>query len=567
MRYVALACDYDGTLALGGRVDEPTLAALQRARDSGRRLLLVTGRRLDDLQAVFPHCRLFDRIVAENGAVAHDPAERETRPLAEAPPAAFVAALRERGVAPFDAGEVIVATWRPNEVPVLAAIRDLGLELQVIFNKDAVMVLPPGVNKATGLAAVLAEMRLSPHNVVAVGDAENDHALLQLCECGVAVANALPMLKDRADLVTSGDHGAGVAELVDRLLANDLDDLASSLRRHEILLGREANGREVCLPPYGHSVLLAGTSGGGKSTLAAAFLERLGDRGYQFCLVDPEGDFEQFEGAVVLGTGRKAPEAAEVMAVLDAPSQNAVVNLTAVPRDERPRFFEALLPRLQELRSATGRPHWVVLDEAHHLLPSDRRTSAAIVPQRLRNTLLITLEPSGVAREALQSIDTLLVLGEDAAAALADFASVSGGGDGQGPVVPALERGQAAVWLRGAPAVRPFTVEPPRAAHRRHRRKYAEGELIEDEHFAFRGPEGKLNLRAENLRSFVRIAEGVDEDTWLHHFRQGDYSRWFRQVIKDEELAREAEQVERENVAAPEGRARIRQMVEKRYSV
>lgn len=565
MRYVALACDYDGTLALGGRVDEPTLAALQRVRDSGRRLLLVTGRRLDDLQSAFPHWRLFDRIVAENGAVAHDPAERETRRLAEPPPAAFAAALRERGVAPFDAGEVIVATWRPNEVAVLGAIRDLGLELQVIFNKDAVMVLPPGVNKATGLAAVLAEMRLSPHNVVAVGDAENDHALLQLCECGVAVANALPMLKERADLVTGSEHGAGVAELIDRLIANDLDELASSLRRHEILLGREADGAEVCLPPYGHSVLLAGTSGGGKSTLAGAFLERLGDRGYQFCLVDPEGDFEQFEGAVVLGAGRKAPEAAEVLAVLDAPSQNAVVNLTGVPRDERPRFFEGLLPRLQELRSATGRPHWIVLDEAHHLLPGDRRTSGAVVPQRLRNTLLITLEPSSVAREALQSIDTLLVLGEDAATALADFVSVAG--DGPGPDVPALERGQAALWPRGAPAVRPFSVEPPRAAHRRHRRKYAEGELIEDEHFAFRGPEGKLNLRAENLRSFVRIAEGVDEDTWLYHFRQGDYSRWFRQVIKDEELAREAEGVERENVAAPEGRARIRQLVETRYSV
>lgn len=428
------------------------------------------------------------------------------------------------------------------------------------------MVLPPGVNKASGLAAVLAEMRLSPHNVVAVGDAENDHALLQSCECGVAVANALPMLRERADLVTRAGHGAGVTELIDRLLANDLDDLAEPLRRHEILLGRDGGGGAVCLPPYGHSVLLAGSSGGGKSTLANAFLERLADRGYQFCLVDPEGDHEGFEGAVVLGTGRKAPEASEVLALLGAPAQNAVVNLTGVPRDERPRFFEGLLPRLQELRSATGRPHWLVLDEAHHLLPRERRTSGAVVPRRLRNALLITLEPSLVAPEVLQSIDTLLVLGEDASAALRDFASAAG----EGAAVPwtgTLDRGEAAIWLRGAQTVRPFTVEPPRAAHRRHRRRYAEGELPEDVHFAFRGAEGKLNLRAENLRSFVRIADGVDEETWLHHFRQGDYSRWFRTVIKDEELAREAEEVERANMPSSEGRARMREMVERRYAV
>ncbi len=566
MRYVALACDYDGTLATDGRVDEPTLAALGRVRDSGRRLILVTGRRLDDLQSVFPEYRLFDRIVAENGAVAYDPARRETRRLADPPPAAFTATLVERGVTPIDTGEVIVATWRPNEMAVLSAIRDLGLELQVIFNKEAVMVLPPGVNKASGLLAVLAEMSLSPHNVVAVGDAENDHALLQACECGVAVANALPMLKERADLVTSADHGAGVAELIGRLLANDLDDLAASLKRHEILLGRDGGGLEVCLPPYGHSVLLAGTSGGGKSTLAGAFLERLAERGYQFCLVDPEGDREGFERGVMLGTARKVPEPSEVMTVLDTPAQNAIVNLTGLPRDERPRFFETLLPRLQELRSATGRPHWIVLDEAHHLLPRDRPSSRAVVPQRLRSALLITLEPSTIAPEVLQSIDTLLVLGEDAGAALADFASTAGEG-GAAAEVPRVELGEAAIWERGSLHARAFRIEPPRSTHRRHRRKYAEGELVEDEHFAFRGPEGKLNLRAENLRSFVRIAEGVDEDTWLHHYRKGDFSRWFRHVIKDEELAREAEEAEEAGLPASEGRARIREMVEKRYSV
>lgn len=54
MRYLALATDYDGTLATHGQVDEETLDALKRLRESGRKLLLVTGRHLDDLSSVFP---------------------------------------------------------------------------------------------------------------------------------------------------------------------------------------------------------------------------------------------------------------------------------------------------------------------------------------------------------------------------------------------------------------------------------------------------------------------------------------------------------------------------------
>ena len=342
MRYIALACDYDGTLAHDGRVNQATRAALERLKASGRRLVLVTGRRVEDLQRVFPDFGVFERIVAENGAVLVDPAAREQRTLAEPPSMAFIDRLRDRGVSPFDVGHVIVATWRPNEVEVLSAIRDLGLEHQVIFNKDAVMVLPPGVNKATGLAAALDELRLSPHNVVAVGDAENDHALLQACECGVAVANAVPMLKERADLVTEAPRGEGVTQLIDRLIATDLADVSLALARHDVLLGRDSGGADVRLSPYGHNVLLAGPSGVGKSTLTNGLLERLADRGYQFCLVDPEGDHEAFRPAVVLGTAQKAPEPAEVMAVLEVPSQNAIVNLTGVTLEERPRLFDQL---------------------------------------------------------------------------------------------------------------------------------------------------------------------------------------------------------------------------------
>ncbi|HEX2657652.1 MAG TPA: HAD-IIB family hydrolase, partial [Polyangia bacterium] len=279
MRYLALACDYDGTLARHGCFDDATRTVLAQLKATGRKLILVTGRRIDDLEQACPDLSIFDCVVGENGAVLYAPATRETRALVEPPPPAFAETLKKRGVPEVACGRVIVATWQPYETVVLQVIRDLQLEMQVIFNKGAVMVLPSGVNKGSGLMAALEELRLSPHNVVAVGDAENDHALLAGCECGVAVANALPMLKQRADLVTAGEAGAGVAELALRMIRDDLADLEPTLTRHDLPIGADQGNQPVILPPYGATVLLAGTSGSGKSTFATAFLEGLSKHG------------------------------------------------------------------------------------------------------------------------------------------------------------------------------------------------------------------------------------------------------------------------------------------------
>ena len=183
MYFLALATDYDGTIAHHGRVDEPTLEALARFRKTGRRLILVTGRHLPDLKNVFPPMELFDLVVAENGALLYNPATQKERCLAPPPPPAFAEELRRRGVQPLEVGRVIVATWEPHETTVLDVIRQMGLELQIIFNKGAVMVLPANMNKAAGMKAALAELGLSAPNVVGVGDAENDHAFLLACGC------------------------------------------------------------------------------------------------------------------------------------------------------------------------------------------------------------------------------------------------------------------------------------------------------------------------------------------------------------------------------------------------
>jgi hydroxymethylpyrimidine pyrophosphatase-like HAD family hydrolase len=244
MRYRCLACDYDGTIAHHGRVGPATVAALERLRSLGCRLVLVTGRELDELIPLFPELPLFDLVVAENGALLYYPASGQERLLGERPPAEFIAALHDREVKPLAVGRVILAAWEPSAPAILKAIQEFGLELQIIFNKGSVMVLPAGVNKATGLTAALKELNLNAQDVVGVGDAENDHAFLALCGAAVAVANALPAIKERADLVTRGEHGTGVVELIELMMA---DELAAPKTNHESTEeGKHEHQHSVC---------------------------------------------------------------------------------------------------------------------------------------------------------------------------------------------------------------------------------------------------------------------------------------------------------------------------------
>jgi hypothetical protein len=339
----------------------------------------------------------------------------------------------------------IVATWQPQETVVLAVIRELGLELQVTFNKGAVMVLPAGVTKATGLTAALRDLGLSPHNVVGVGDAENDHAFLHRCECAVAVANALPAVRDGADLITRAANGAGVVELIEQLLATDLGEVAPRLTRHHLLLGTREDGREVRVSPWGGPLLLAGMSGSGKSTLAMGFLERLVEAQYQCCILDPEGDYDAFAGAVVLADHQRAPTMTGALRLLEPPEQPVVVNLLGVPLEERPAFFTGLFARLQELRAQTGRPHWMVADEAHHLLPAAWQPPTPALTSMLTGLLLITVHPNQVIPTALAAVDLVIAVGASLECTLASFTHALG----QPPpaIAPvALEPSEALVW-------------------------------------------------------------------------------------------------------------------------
>lgn len=561
MYFIALATDYDGTLAHNGTVDSTTIAALERLKASGRRRLLVTGRELPDLKRVFDRLDLFDIVVAENGALLYVPETQEERPVAAPPPPELVAALQARRIEPLSVGRGLIATWHPNETAVLECIRDLGLEWQIIFNKGAVMVLPPGVNKATGLAAALEALALSPLNVVAVGDAENDHAFLTASGCAVAVANALDALKDTADLVTAADHGAGVVEVIEALLADERAFAVRAAARRTIALDRE---ERALLRPTDGALLIAGSSGIGKSTLATAILEKMAAQGFQICVLDPEGDYDDLQDAIVLGDTQRAPREAEILDVLRKPAGKIlVVNMLGLPVEQRPGFFTSLLAPIRQLRTETARPHWLLIDEAHHMLPADSQTADASLP--LPASLYVTVHPDAMRPQALAGVQLVLGVGPKANDVIASLCRAI---DAPLPRLPSAagDREQVLFWDRAGDAPpRWIAVDRPKQEHRRHTRKYAEGELGADKSFYFRGPEGALNLRAHNLIIFLQMADGVDDATWLHHLHRGDYARWFRDAIKDDDLAAEAESVQ-DGADAAATRKQIRDIVERRYT-
>jgi hydroxymethylpyrimidine pyrophosphatase-like HAD family hydrolase len=567
MRYLALCCDYDGTIAHNGLVDEATLAALERLLASGRRLLLVTGRELADLKAVFPRLDLFDQVVAENGALVYTPATGEARPLTDPPHAPLVQMLRDRGVTPLSVGRCIVATWRPNETIALESIRELGLELQVIFNKGAVMILPSGINKATGLTEALGGLGLSPRNAIGVGDAENDHAFLALCECSAAVANALAPLKEKVDIVTAGHHGAGVTELIDEILRDDLGGRTGQIRRHLIPFAAVDAANDATIEAGRSTVLVIGTSGSGKSTVAKGLLERIADRGYSFCIIDPEGDYEGLEGAVTLGTADRATTVDEAMQLFEH-RESAVLNLLGMKLQDRPAFFEQLLPRILAQRARTGHPHWIFVDEAHHLLPQASQSIFPALPERLAAAVFITVHPDLVAIPALKWVDIVIAVGDEPVDNLREFVEATGQAiDSVDPQLK-LARGEALLWTRGAaPHLVRAQLFPSRADHRRHSRKYAEGELPPDRSFYFRGPDDKLSLRAQNLVLFMQMADGVGDEVWVHHFRRGDFSKWIAIGIKDEALAEEVRRIESMSEIEPtRARDLIRAAIERSYT-
>jgi hypothetical protein len=271
-----------------------------------------------------------------------------------------------------------------------------------------------------------------------------------------------------------------------------------------------------------------------------------------------------------VGGSQRPPTLDEVLQVL-RPRTNAVVNLVGLPIADRPSFLLALWPRLQETWARVGRPHWLVLDEAHHLLPASWQPGTLALPQALAGLMMITVHPGMIAPAALGAVNTVVAVGGEPASVFEEFCTAVGETPPRVPEAP-LAPGDVYFWERTSrTAPIRMQIVPGHTERRRHTRKYAEGELPPERSFYFRGAEGKLNLRAQNLVLFLQMAEGVDDDTWLHHLHAGDYARWFREGIKDPALAEEAEQLAtrsraEDGLSPEESRKLIRAAVERLYT-
>src|SRR3989442_1521849 len=495
------ACGYDGTIADGGRCSDEVAAALGRVRESGRKILLVTGRMLSVLRSVSADGdRMFAAVGAENGDVLYIPETREATTLGDAPESALVEELRRRGV-PFDRGSSIIATTEGYAEAALAAVRETGVERTLVFNKGALMLVPGGVTKGTGLEAALTVLALSHHNMVGVGDAENDHAFLAMSECAVAVADAIPALRERADYVTRTPGARGVIELIEEHLVNDLAALMPRLTRHRLPIGDTGDGEPVTISPHATRMLIVGPSASGKSTLTGLLVERLIESGRSVLLVDPEGDYQTFaelERVVVLGgsSERVLPTPDELRQLLHQPRTSLVLNLSAMTRVEKVAYATKALGAGAFVRSTTGLPHWLILDEAHHIAPADGSPVVELLRAGAESLCMSTLDVSDLAPE-LRALPNVVAATELEAFAAATRAATGG----RAPALAGtpLAEGEAAIaWLGPEARAQRFRVAKRRVQHRRHLRKYTEGELPPARSFYFRGPAGAPNPRPAN---------------------------------------------------------------------
>lgn len=421
MRYVALAAGFDGTLARDGRCDERCIEALRALSATGRKLILVTGRELRELLEIFPEVRIFDYVVAENGAVMHRPATRESEILAQAPPEILLQELRRRHVTPLTVGSSIVRTVQANEAEVSAALSKLQLDFQLVTNPGALMMLPAGVNKASGVWAALRELGVSRHNLVAIGDGENDLALFEFAEHAVAVQNADALVKRVANRTTEGAYCDGFLELARDLIATDLADVVP---RHKVVIGARENGSAIELRPCHDSLLVHGPDGSGKAALCNRLLDQFLASSYQCCIIDAEVGGLQVPAEVeVFGDAHEVPRLTDILTALDQPTASVAINLAALAVETRPVFTDALLVQLQALHDRLGRPHVVMICKAQSFLADGVTASSA----RLSEVTMIyaTAQPERLPARILDGVTLTLDSGTQAVTAGGAVARIS----------------------------------------------------------------------------------------------------------------------------------------------
>lgn len=570
----ALAVDFDGTLTRDGK--RPTydvLSALARARDRGCRVLMVTGRMLSELRADFPDVDLHvDAIVAENGCVLATAGT--TRLLAPPVDDVLAKSLSVLGV-PVRVGDCLLACDSVHAPVVLEQIHALGLDCQIVHNREALMVLPAGVTKGTGLFETLGDLGVSRHSTIGVGDAENDHALFDVCEVGVAVANAVPALRRHADVVLEGVAGDGVVELIDGPILDGRRTVHS--HRWDMMLGTSSVGEPVTLPTSQLNLLVCGDTGNGKSYAAGLMAERLIALGYCVLVVDPEGDHRELgrlRGTVTVDAADGLPSPARVAGLFRQRFTSVVLDLSCLAPFERRAYLDGLAVQVAVQRTDVGLPHWVVLDEAHIGEP-ERLVSGYLDPgSHFRGQILVTFRPFDLADDVLASLDAVLALGNEGplSDSVVEIACRISGLDEAHVRHLAGSMGSQQGLLAVRPEIAPTTVLTFAArttSQVRHAHKYGAVLLSPEKRFYFRDSYDRVVDVAGSMAELCTALTRVEDAVLNHHASTNDLSRWVSSVFQDQALggviADAEHQLVRHRIPASEERARILAAVVRRY--
>ena len=530
-RFAALAFDYDGTLTQSDRLSTTVLSHLRAQREDGTRLVLVTGRILAELRHAAPGVEEeFDAVVAENGAVLVD--QDGVRDLATPIDPELARALTHRDVS-VRAGRVVLAGRGRDAATALEEIGRLGLDCQLVRNRSELMILPSGISKGTGLMEALAELGVSRHSTLAVGDAENDLPLLAVAEVGVAVANAVDSLKRTADVVLEGADGDGVVELLTGPVVSGAHRVLP--RRRRLVLGHRSDGNPVSVAATPHELLITGASGAGKSFLVGLLVERLVQQQYGVLVIDREGDHAVLaarRGLLVLDGASGLPAPAEVVTLFAHRFASLIVDVSLLTSEEQDAYTAELLPLVIAHQLATGSPQWVVLDEAHAL--TDHPAGG---PPRGTGHILATHLPDQLPTAVRERIDTVIVLpgaGDGADQVRCTVEQLHPRGGELMGLVEGLRRGQGALVSTSGGAPVAFQLDERFTRHVRHWHKYTDAQL--PDHLRFRFGHGGCEGTAANVREFHRGLRRVSPEALATHLLHRDLSRWVREVLSDEQL-------------------------------